>query len=91
MIENSSANVELLKNKTREITGGAYLLSIAKIVNRIQQIGTGALLIVNNCILGLIWRIDSIYLFDLHSKDENGNLSSTGTSVLLDFDILHSL
>ena len=91
MIENSSANVELLKNKTREITGGAYLLSIAKIVNRIQQIGTGALLIVNNCILGLIWRTDSIYLFDLHSKDENGNLSSTGTSVLLDFDILHSL
>ena len=91
MIENSSANVELLENKTREITGGAYLLSIAKIVNRIQQIGTGALLIVNNCILGLIWRIDSIYLFDLHSKDENGNLSSTGTSVLLDFDILHSL
>ena len=91
MIENSSANVELLENKTREITGGAYLLSIAKIVNRIQQIGTGALLIVNNCILGLIWRIDSIYLFDLHSKEENGNLSSTGTSVLLDFDILHSL
>ena len=91
MIENSSANVELLGNKTREITGGACFLSIAKIVNRIQQIGTGALLIVNNCILGLIWRIDSIYLFDLHSKDENGNLSSPGTSVLLDFDILHSL
>ena len=31
-----------------------------------------------------------LYLFDSHSKDENGNLSSSGTAVLLKFDTLYS-
>ena len=52
--------------------------------------GTGALLIVNNYILGLIWGNDSIYLFDSHSKDENGDVSSFGTAVLIKFDTLRS-
>ena len=54
MIENCPINVELLGNKTGEITARAYLLSITEIVSSAQQIGTGALLIVNNYILGLI-------------------------------------
>ena len=53
---------------------------------------TGALRIVRNYILGLIWGHDStIFLFYLHSNDENGNLSSFGRAVLLKFDTLHSL
>ena len=53
---------------------------------------TGALRIVRNYILGLIWGHDStIYLFDLYSKCENGNLSSFSRAALLKFDILHSL
>ena len=52
MIENCLINVELLENKTREIKAGAYLLSIAEIVNNARQIGTGALRFVNNYILG---------------------------------------
>ena len=83
MIENCLINVELLENKTGEITAGAYLLSIAEIVNSARQIGTGALLIVNNYVLGIILGTDSIYLFDSHSKDEYGNLSSSGAAVLL--------
>ena len=59
LIENSSVNVEFLVNKTGEITAGAYLLSIKETVNSVQQIRTGALLIVNNYILGLIWGIHS--------------------------------
>ena len=91
-IKNCSINVEFLENKTGEITAGAYLLSTVEIRNSIQQIGTGALLFVNNYVLGLSWGNDStIYLFDSHSKDEHGNLSSSGTAVLLKFDILHSL
>ena len=82
---------EVLGNKTAEVTTGAYLLSITETVNSVWQIGTGALLIVNNYILDLIGRPDSIYLFDFHSKDENGNLSSSGTAVLLKFDTFHSL
>ena len=61
------------------------MLSIVEIVNCVQKIGTGALLIVTNYVLGLIWGIDSI----LHSKDENGNLLSSSTAVLLKFDTLH--
>ena len=88
LLENYSMNVEFLENKTGEITIGAYLLSISEIVNNAQEIGTGALLIVNIYILGLIWRNDSIYLFDSHSKDQYGNISSSGTAVLLKFDTL---
>ena len=71
--------MELPEIKTGEITTGAYLLSIAEVVNSVQQIVTGALLIVNNYILSLMWENDSIYLFDFHSNDVNGKLSSPGT------------
>ena len=59
-------------------------------MNGVQQIGAGAPLIVNNYILDLIWRNDSIYLFDSHSKDKSDNLSSSGTLVLK-FVTLYSL
>ena len=39
--------MEFLENKTGEITAGAYLISISEIVNGVQQIGAGALVIVN--------------------------------------------
>ena len=68
MVENSSINVEFLENKTGEITAETYMISISEIVNGIQQIAPGALLIINNYILDLIWGNDSIYLFDSHSK-----------------------
>ena len=45
-------------------------------MNGAHQIGAGDVFIVNNYILGLIWGDDSIYLFDSHSKNENGNLRS---------------
>ena len=54
-VENVSINVKFLNIRTGEITAGAYLLSITEIVNDCQQIGTGTLLIINNCILGLLW------------------------------------
>ena len=40
LIEHSLINVEFLRNKIGEITAGTYLLSIAKIVNSVQHIGT---------------------------------------------------
>ena len=60
LIENSSVTVEFLDNKIGQISTGVYLKSIVEIVNRFQQIRTGALLIVNNYILGLIVEIDYI-------------------------------
>ena len=90
--EKYSINLGLLENKTWENTAGAYLLSNSEIKNSFQQIGAGALLTVNNYLLGLIWGNDStISLFDSHGEGENDNLSSFGTAVLLKFDTLHSL
>ena len=71
-----TVKVEFLENKAGEIVAG-------EIINGVQQTGTGALLIVNNYILGLIWGIDK--------KDKNGNLSSSGLAVLLKLDTLYSL
>ena len=90
-LEDFAVNVQFLEIKTAEITAGAYLLPILEIVNSVQQIGTGALIVVNNYILGLIWGNGSMYIFDSHSKDENGNVSISGTAVLVKFDTLHSL
>ena len=56
-----------LENNSGEITAGKYLVFFEEIVNSVQQIGTNALVIVNNYVLGLIWGNDSIYLFDSNS------------------------
>ena len=67
-------------------------MSITEIVSDCQQIGTGALLIINNYSLGLPWGSQCFFsLFDAHSKDEIGRMSATGTAVLLKFDSLQSL
>ena len=47
-IGNSAINVEFLNHRTKDITAGAYLVSITEIVSDCQQIGAGALLIINN-------------------------------------------
>ena len=91
LLKNYSMNVKFLENKTGEITAGAYLFSIAEIVNCAQGIGTGALIIVDNYILGLTWGNDYIYLFDSRSKDQYGKIPSSGTTVLLKFYTLFSL
>ena len=91
LIEDFVVNVQFLENKAREIIGGTHLLSIIHITNSVQQIETGSLFSANNYILGLIWGNDSIYLFDSHSEDENGNASGSATAVLLKCDALHSL
>ena len=83
--------VEFLNNRTAEITAGAYLVSITEFVSDFQQIGTRALLIINNYILGLLWGNQYFFLFHSHSKDEVGRMSATGTAVLLKFDSLRSL
>ena len=60
----------------------AYLIFVSEIVNGVQSVGAGALLFVNNYILNLIRGNDSMNLFDSHSKDESGYLSSSRTEIL---------
>ena len=62
LMENSSINEQFLEHKTVEITAGAYLITISDILNGIQHTGAGALLIVSNFILDLMWGNDSTYL-----------------------------
>ena len=52
----------ILENKKGEIIAEEYLLPIVELVNSVQQIGTGAQLIVNNYILRLIWGNNSMYI-----------------------------
>lgn len=79
--------MEFLKSKTREITAGEYVPSIAEIVNSVQQIGTGAVLIVNNYISGLILGTDSdIYLVKMRLEI----YQVPGTRVFIKFDTFHS-
>ena len=73
------------------LTAGAYLASITEVVSVCQQIGTSSLLIINNYILGLLWRNQSFFLFDSYSKDKIGRMSATGTAVLLKFNLIKSL
>ena len=55
LIENHFKNADFFENKTGEIAPGAYFLSVADIINSCQQVGSGALLIGKNCVLGLLW------------------------------------
>ena len=67
-------------------------MSIVEVINSVQQIVVGALFFVNSYALGVIWENDStICLFYYHSKDEHGNLSSSGPAILPKFDRLHVL
>ena len=51
------------------MTAGAYLISIAEVANSVHQIGTGALLIINNCTLGLFLENDGKYQFENVKKN----------------------
>ena len=49
-------------------------MSITEIASDCQQVGIGALLIVNNYILGLLWGNQRFLLFDSRRKDEIGRV-----------------
>ena len=58
-------------------------MSVTEAVKYYQQIGTRTLLIINNCILGLLWGNQCFFLFGSHSKDGIGRVSATSKAVLL--------
>ena len=88
LVENYAVNKEFLENNKWKITAGSYLISTWEIVNNVQPVEAGAQVSVINYILGQIWGNDCIYLSHSHSKDENGNLSSSGRAVFLTVDTL---
>ena len=87
-IKHLSINVEILNIRTGEITARAYLVSFTEIVSDCQQIGTGAMLIINNYILGLLWGNQWFFSIWFYCKDEIRRMPVTGTAVLLKFDSL---
>ena len=88
LIENSFIKEGCLENKTRKVTASVYILSITETANVVQQT---VLLDLDNYILSLIWVFDSMYICESRNKDENGNLSSSGTAVLLKLETLYAL
>ena len=63
LTEISSIKVEFQENEAGEITTREYLLSIVEIADSVHEVGTDALLLVKNYVLGLIWGIDYLYIF----------------------------
>ena len=53
-------------------------MSFTEIVSDCQQLGTGALLIINDHSLGILWGNQCFFLYDSHRKDEIGRISATG-------------
>ena len=84
------ARIELLENKTGEITLNTYLISLTETVSSSYNTGNGALLFVSGYVLGIIWGRQCFYLFDSHSKDRHGNICQNGTAVLLKFASLNN-
>ena len=76
---------------TGEICLNAYITSISHIFSNCQCLGNGALLIINNYTLGILWGRQCFFVFDSHSRDENGKQSPNGTAVLLKFHSLAKL
>ena len=78
-IYSNSVDIFLLDNKTGEITLNAYLVSLKEIIESCLNIWSGALLIIrliiSGYIFGILWEKDFVYLFDSHSKDDEGNIS----------------
>lgn len=66
-------------------------MPITEIVSDCELIGTGSLLIINSYFLYLPWGKECFFLFDSHSKDENGRISATNTVFLLTFYSFQSL
>ena len=52
LIENCLINAGFLDNRTGPITAGTYLVPITEIISSSKQVGSGALLNVNNYVLG---------------------------------------
>jgi len=52
--------------------------------------GHGMLCIINGVSFAIIWE-NSVYLFDLHSRDNHGNITENDTSVLLKFEALQNV
>ena len=81
-----------LWNKTGGIALNVYLISISHILSTCSNHEKGALLIISNYVLGIIWGRNCFYLFDSHSNDgEGNNISQICKAVLLKFDTFSNL
>ena len=83
--------VQYLENMTGEICLNAYITSISQIISNCQCLGNGALLIINNYTLSILWGRQCFFIFDSHSRDEEGKHAPNGTAVLLKFHSLAKL
>ena len=87
-IENESVDIEMFQTKTGEITFNAYHVSVSELVG-VCQIGSDALLGINDYMLGILWGRQCFYLFDSHSKDKDGKVSPNDAVVLMKFESLN--
>ena len=81
MIENNNIEIEMLS----EHFGLLGQKNIFQDHNSICDTGNGLIFTTSGFSFSLIWSKNCIFLFDSHSRDQNGIFVSSGTSVLLSF------
>ena len=57
----------------------------------LREQATGILFFANDQTIAIFWNVKNIFLFDSHSRDQNGKPISNGTSVLMTFPDLLNL
>ena len=80
----------MIIKKGRKLLEYIWYLSL-KLSLADNRLGVGLSSFVNNYAVGFLWGNQCFRVFDLHSKDDNGNISADGTPGLLKFESLLSL
>ena len=91
VIEGHSFSINYTLEKTGEIREGILVEPFNCLLGSCRLFSTGALLFINGLTMAIIFTNLAYYLFDSHSKDNQGKASQHGTSILLKFETLENL
>ena len=86
IIENKNISIEVLNN-THGIFGQYNIFEVHRTLNS-AEVGNGLVPMTGGYTIALIWSNSDFFLFDSHSRDQNGGFTAEGATVLLSFKTL---
>ena len=89
--ENNAMFIERIKTEEGLFQHNVASSILSTSYDRSDQRGNGLIFVISGFMFSLIWDNSSVYLFDSHSRDKNGQISAFGTSVLLKFKSLNDV
>ena len=90
-VEEGSLKVILLENETGVMNTTDQLNFLKISFQTKTNTGTGAIFFINGYTFALIWHKLGIFIFDSHIRNEEGFITSDGSSVLLKFKTLDNV